>query len=84
MTKALRECGSLGARLHKGADGIWYSYAQWPSLEAREAAFAKTLEPEASSVMAAAILERFDEVVLDVVCDELAVNEVGLSGPSSG
>ncbi len=34
------ERGSLGSRLHRGSDGIWYSYAQWPSAQAREQAFA--------------------------------------------
>lgn len=25
------ERGSLGSRLHRGSDGLWYSYAQWPA-----------------------------------------------------
>lgn len=25
-----RNCGSLGARLHRGDDGFWFAYAQWP------------------------------------------------------
>ncbi len=29
-----RERGSLGARLHRGKDGVWYSYAVWPNQEA--------------------------------------------------
>src|SRR5690349_12541356 len=41
MTDRLRsERGSLGSRLHRGADGFWYSYAQWPSAKARDDAFA--------------------------------------------
>lgn len=35
-TKLRSERGSLGSRLHKGPDGWWYSYAQWPSAEARQ------------------------------------------------
>jgi len=35
----LSERGSLGSRLHRGPDGLWYSCAEWPSLEAREKAF---------------------------------------------
>lgn len=72
MTVALRELGSLGARLHRAADGHWYSYAQWPSAEARSAAFSRRVESEASAVMAAAIAEHFDEVLLEVVDDRLA------------
>lgn len=71
MTVALRELGSIGARLHRAADGLWYSYAQWPSAEARSAAFSRAVEPEASAVMAAAIAEHFDEVVLEVIEDRL-------------
>ena len=37
MTEALRVTGgSLGSRLHRGSDGIWYGYAQWPSEETRQ------------------------------------------------
>jgi len=35
-TKALRELGSFGSRLHKGPDDVWYGYAQWPSAQARD------------------------------------------------
>jgi hypothetical protein len=27
------ECGALDSRLHRGADGAFYGYAQWPSAE---------------------------------------------------
>jgi len=31
VTRHLRETGgALGSRLHRGNDGLWYSYAQWP------------------------------------------------------
>ena len=41
LTSLIRaERGGLGSRLHKGADGIWYAYAQWPSAQARSDAFA--------------------------------------------
>src|SRR5262245_3082183 len=41
VTELLRsERGSLGSRLHRGSDGLWYGYAQWPSAAAREQAFA--------------------------------------------
>jgi heme-degrading monooxygenase HmoA len=68
----LNERGSLGSRLHAGSDGLWYSYAQWPSAEARKDAFAKgPVDPEATERMNAAILERFPEVILDPRADFL-------------
>lgn len=40
LTRRLRdERGALGSRLHRGDDGLWYAYAQWPGAEARNAAF---------------------------------------------
>jgi heme-degrading monooxygenase HmoA len=64
--------GSLGSRLHRGSDGVWYSYAQWPSPQARRAAFAQgPVDAAASARMEAAIDERFPEVVLDVCADFL-------------
>jgi heme-degrading monooxygenase HmoA len=68
----LKERGSLGSRLHCGSDGLWYSYAQWPSAEARKEAFAKgPVDAQAVERMNAAILERFPEVVLDPRADFL-------------
>jgi len=62
--------GSLGSRLHRGPDGIWYSYAQWPSPQARDAAFAAdSVDPQASARMAQAIAERLPELVLESVAD---------------
>lgn len=62
--------GSLGSRLHKGPEGVWYSYAQWPSTEAREKAFAVPFEdPEAMAAMRAAVAESFPEIVLESVAD---------------
>lgn len=32
LTKIIRdEHGGLGSRLHRGSDGTWFAYAQWPS-----------------------------------------------------
>jgi len=62
--------GSLGSRLHRGSDGSWYSYAQWPSAQARESAFAVPgADPEASALMQDAIAETLPEVVLESVSD---------------
>jgi len=45
----LAKHGSLGSRLHRGDDGLWYSYAQWPSAHAREQAFVHgSVDEEAS------------------------------------
>src|SRR3546814_139245 len=66
----LSERGSLGSRLHRGPDGIWYSYAQWPSSQARDDAFALgSVDPEVSEQMAKSIAERLPEIVLESVAD---------------
>jgi len=64
------ERGSLGSRLHRGPDGIWYSYAQWPSSQARDDAFALgEVDQHAGEQMAHAIAERLPEIVLEPVAD---------------
>lgn len=68
----LRVLGSLGSRLHRGSDGLWYSYAQWPSEQARKEAFSNgTADADASARMEQAIAERFPPVILDVQADFL-------------
>ena len=69
-TEMLREHGSLGSRLHRGNEGLWYGYAVWPSVEARERAFAAPM-PETGSSMDEAIAERLPEIVLEAVVDLL-------------
>jgi hypothetical protein len=80
LSELLRsERGSLGSRLHCGSDGLWYSYAQWPSAQARKDAFAiGTVDPVASEQMEQAIAERYPEVVLESVADFLVAS--GCSG----
>ena len=64
--------GSLGSRLHRGDDGLWYSYAQWPSAVARQEAFAAgDVDAEATAQMERAIAERYPETVLECVADFL-------------
>lgn len=64
--------GGLGSRLHKGPDGIWVAYAQWPSAQARIAAFAgESLDPIASARMREAVAEAFEEILLEPVADYL-------------
>jgi len=70
VSEGLKKRGSLGARLHRGADGLWYSYAQWPSAEQRDRAFqAGPADEAAADQMKAAIAERFPEIVLEPVAD---------------
>jgi len=73
ITRQLRDQrGGLGSRLHQGPEGVWYAYAQWPSAEARNAAFdGPPVDAEASSRMNEAIEERFPEIVLEPVEDLL-------------
>lgn len=72
LTELLRARGSLGSRLHRGSDGIWYSYAQWPSAQRRKDIFALgSLDDGASAKMKAAVAESFPEVVLESVADYL-------------
>ena len=64
------ERGSLGSRLHSASDGLWYSYAQWPSAQARQDAFALgPVDVQAAEAMEHAIAERFPEIILEPVAD---------------
>ncbi|MEZ5344259.1 MAG: hypothetical protein R2681_01775 [Pyrinomonadaceae bacterium] len=69
---------SLGSRLHKGNDGLWYGYAQWRSAKQRDDAFRryddKPSDDPLTKVrkeMSDAILERLPEIPLKVVSDHL-------------
>ena len=64
---------TLGSRLHRGSDGIWYSYAQWKSVEQREQAFEAESNAisEAREGMREAIEESFPEIWLETVSDYL-------------
>lgn len=74
ITESLRShAGSLGSRLHRGSDGLWYGYAQWPDDAARQRAFAQLLDPEAGAQMRAAVAESFPEVLLEPVSDFLVL-----------
>lgn len=73
---------SLGSRLHKGSDGLWYGYAQWKSMEHRDEAFAKReqlLEDSplvlAPKMMNESVEESFPEVRYEVVSDFAPVAE---------
>jgi catechol 2,3-dioxygenase-like lactoylglutathione lyase family enzyme len=72
VTQALIDRGSLGSRLHQGDDGLWYSYAQWPSKEARAAAFAQPLDlDDEQRSMNDAVSEHFPEIILAPSVDHL-------------
>ena len=74
VSEVLKERGSLGSRLHRGPESIWYSYAQWPSEEARRRAFSlPPADPEASMAMRAATAEQFPELVLESVADLMVI-----------
>ena len=74
ITERLRaSAGSLGSRLHRGGDGLWYAYAQWPDDETRQRAFAQSLDAAAGAQMRAAIAESLPEVVLEPVADYLVL-----------
>ena len=75
VTRALRARGSLGSRLHRGPDGLWYGYAQWPDEATRQAAFAVE-DPTTSAdvaIMRAAVAERLPELLLEPVADFLVL-----------
>jgi heme-degrading monooxygenase HmoA len=63
--------GSLGSRLHRGDDGIFYAYAQWNFAEQREKAFLDATKSEAGAKMREAITECFAEVRLEILADYL-------------
>ena len=74
ITAYLRErYDSLGSRLHRGSDGIWYGYAQWKSAEQREQAFQNEADKssEAGAKMREAIEESFPEIELETAADFL-------------
>ena len=60
------ERGSLGSRLHRGPDDIWYSYTQWPSAEAKAEGLARpSVDPEAWAQLRGAIAESLPEIILE-------------------
>jgi len=78
----LRERGSLGSRLHRGPEGVWYSDAQWPGAEARDRAIASPpVDAEASERLQDAIAERLPALVLEPVDDDIAGACPGPSQP---
>ncbi|AGA33951.1 antibiotic biosynthesis monooxygenase domain protein [Thioalkalivibrio nitratireducens DSM 14787] len=67
-----QRCGSFGARLHEGEDGLFWSYALWPDEECRQRCFrgSGVLDHPAFPRMQEAVAEHFKEVRLEP-CDDL-------------
>ena len=70
-TRELLRAGSLGSRLHRGDDGLWYGYAQWPDADRRDAAFAALGSASAAARMRDCIAETLPSVTLTPVADFL-------------
>jgi heme-degrading monooxygenase HmoA len=69
----LTERGSLGSRLHRGPDNIWYSYTQWPSAAAKAEGLTRmSIDPEAWQQLRESIAESLPELVLEPILDFLA------------
>jgi hypothetical protein len=76
VSERLLERGSLGSRLHRGTDGLWYSYAQWPSARSRGEAFAgPPVDAQAVQDMRLAIAEQLPEIVLEPIVDFIVMIE---------
>lgn len=67
---------SLGSRLHRGNDRIFYAYAQWKSEEDREKAFENAPKFEAGGKMREAIEERLEPIILETLSDYLIFSEL--------
>ena len=68
----LAERGSLGSRLHRGPDNIWYCYTQWPSAAAKAEGLARpSVDPEAWGQLRESIAESLPELILEPMSDFL-------------
>ena len=76
VTEFLREnFDSLGSRLHRGNDGLFYGYAQWKSVADREKAFTESPNLAGREKMREAIIESFPEIILEKLSDFLIFPE---------
>jgi len=82
VTRALLEQGSLGSRLHRGDDGLWYAYERWPNAETRSAAVPQGPEvAEARRAMEEAVAVHFPAVMLEPVADHSVGRSRSPAGP---
>lgn len=63
--------GTLGSRLHKGDDGVYYAYSRWPTRDAFEASEDRPAQTAARALMASAIIERLPSLRMDITADFL-------------
>lgn len=71
--EALEKHGSLGSRLHRGADQEWFAYAVWPDIAARDRfAAVGAGDGEAVEMMRESVEHRYDAVVYHIDTDLLA------------
>lgn len=73
VTALFRERGSLGSRLHKGPEGFFYGYAQWPSAIARKNAFNEPQNSPWFEKMSEAVAESLPEIILEPISDYLVL-----------
>jgi len=73
LTELIRDHqGGRGSRLHRGEDGLFYGYAQWPSRDAWQAEWHLPAEADPlEQLMGAAVVERFEPILLTPVGDLL-------------
>lgn len=67
---------SLGSRLHRGDDGVWYAYAQWESAAHRENAFENIPDLPARDKMRESIAASFPPVELAIEADFLKARPI--------
>ena len=67
---------SLGSRLHRGNDGLFYAYAQWKSAEQRANAFDGRPKLEAGERMREAIEESLEPIILEKLSDYLMFSDL--------
>jgi heme-degrading monooxygenase HmoA len=67
--------GSMGSRLHRGDDRLFYAYAQWRSDADRREAFKNAPKSESGEKMRDAIEEGFPEIRLEILSDFLIYPE---------
>lgn len=76
LTEVIRvHQGGRGSRLHRGDDGLFYGYAQWPDRATWEAPWVLPAEADTSlAVIRAAVIERFEPMLLEPIGDLLVAD----------
>lgn len=68
----IERCGGQGSRLHKGEDGIWLAYAQWPDKATWQASYSvPNWDAEGGRLMQEAVIESLPRIYLNPVADYL-------------